>query len=80
MNDIEERAKAQLMVIEKVHDIEIENRDEVASFIARESHDLGQVLTICTALNSWIAVNSVQENIVITGDLLSMILENSAVE
>jgi hypothetical protein len=61
MPEIEKRARVQLMVIEQAYGLRIQNREEVARLIARRVRDLKQVLSICSALNSWVALNSKAE-------------------
>ncbi len=55
MTELENQALAQLMAIEQIYGIKIENRDYVARAIGERAGDKRQVLTICTALNSWVA-------------------------
>jgi hypothetical protein len=55
MTELENQALAQLMAIEQIYGIKIENRDYVALAIGERAGDKRQVLTICTALNSWVA-------------------------
>jgi hypothetical protein len=57
MKEFESLADAQLMAIEQVYGIRIANRDEVARLIGERAKDRRQVLTICTSLNSWAAMN-----------------------
>ncbi|HLB70192.1 MAG: hypothetical protein OIN88_04950 [Candidatus Methanoperedens sp.] len=65
MNEIEEQARAQLMMIEQVYALKITNRDEVARLIAERVDNDRQVLTICTSLNSWVLLNKKKGNVVI---------------
>jgi hypothetical protein len=58
MDEIEERALAQLGMIEQVYSVKIKNKDEAARFIARKAGSKRQVLAICTSLNAWIAGNN----------------------
>lgn len=51
MSEIEERAKAQLMMIEQMYALKITNHDEAAKLIAESVDNDRQVLTICTSLN-----------------------------
>ena len=51
------RAKALLTVIETSYAIKIVNLDEVVAAITEETHDEQKILMICTALNTWVAVN-----------------------
>jgi hypothetical protein len=57
MTELESQALAQLMAIEQIYGIKIENRDHIARLIGERAGDKRQVLTICTALNSWVAAN-----------------------
>jgi hypothetical protein len=75
MNEIEERAKAQLMMIEHVYALKISNRDDVARLIAEKVDNDRQVLTICTSLNSWILLNKKSGNVVIPREVLSRLFE-----
>lgn len=75
MNEIEERTKAHLMMIEQVYALKIANRDEVAGLIASEVDNDRQVLTICTSLNSWVLLNRKSGNIVIPREVLSRLFE-----
>lgn len=52
------RAKALLTVIEASYAIKIVNLDEVVAAITEETRDEQKILTICTALNTWVAVNA----------------------
>jgi hypothetical protein len=77
MDEIVEQAKAQLMMIEKIYDLKIINRDEVAGLIASNVDNNRQVLTICSSLNSWILLNKKKGDIVIPKDVLSRIFETT---
>lgn len=75
MNEIEERAKAQLMMIEQVYSLKLANRDEVARLIASMVDDDRQVLSICSSLNSWVMLNRKSGNVVIPHEMLMRIFE-----
>jgi hypothetical protein len=77
MNELEERAKAQLMMIEKVYALKITNRDEVAKLIASEVDNDRQVLTICTSLNYWVLLNKKKGNVTIPSEVLSQLFETT---
>lgn len=77
MSEVEERTKAQLMMIEQVYSLKIANRDEVASLIAANVDNDRQVLTICTSLNSWILLNRKQGNVVIPREVLLKLFETA---
>lgn len=52
-----DRAKALLNVIETMYEIKIVNLEEVIEAILEKTLDENKILTICTALNSWVAMN-----------------------
>jgi mannose/fructose/N-acetylgalactosamine-specific phosphotransferase system component IIB len=53
-----DRAKALLNVIETMYEIRITNLEEVIEAIIEKTLDEQKILTICTALNSWVAMNA----------------------
>ncbi len=75
MVDIEQQAKAQLMMIEKIYSLKLTNRDEIAQLIARKVDNDRQVLTICTSLNSWVLLNRKSGNVVIPREIILKLLE-----
>ena len=77
MDEIDEQAKAQLMMIEKIYDLKIINRDEVAGLIASNVDNNRQVLTICSSLNSWILLNKKKGDVVIPQEVLSRLFETT---
>jgi len=77
MSEIEERAKAQLMMIEQVYGIKLTNRDEVAKLIASNVDNDRQVLTICSSLNSWVLLNKKRGNVTIPQDVLFRLFETT---
>ncbi|MCX6670142.1 MAG: hypothetical protein NTV25_10135 [Methanothrix sp.] len=77
MRDQEERARSQLMAIEQAYGIKIKNREEVARIIADKVDDQRQVLSICTSLNSWVAVNGYQGEVAIPSKLLNSLLDGA---
>jgi hypothetical protein len=77
MQDQEERARSQLMAIELAYGIKIKNRDEAARIIADRVEDPRQVLSICTSLNSWVAVNGYQGEVAIPSKLLNRLLDEA---
>jgi len=60
MNSKEARARAHalLTVIESAYAIEVVNREEVIDTIVRKTRDEQQILSICTVLNTWVALNA----------------------
>ncbi|HWR26594.1 MAG TPA: hypothetical protein VN316_01825 [candidate division Zixibacteria bacterium] len=77
MDEIGEQAKAQLMMIEKIYDLKIINRDEIAGLIASNVDNNRQVLTICSSLNSWILLNKKKGDVVVPEDVLSRLFETT---
>ncbi len=51
-------ARALLSVIENMYEIEIINLEDVIEAITERTVDEQKILTICTALNSWVAMNA----------------------
>ncbi len=51
-------AKSQINVIETVYGIRITNSEEVIAALIERTLDAGEILTFCTALNSWVAMNA----------------------
>lgn len=60
MNSEEARARAHalLTVIESAYALEIVNREEVIEIIVEKTQDEQQILSICTVLNTWVALNA----------------------
>jgi hypothetical protein len=60
MNSEEARARAHalLTVIESAYAIEVVNREEVIDTIVQKTRDEQQILSICTVLNTWVALNA----------------------
>lgn len=52
-----DRARALLNVIENMYEIKIINLESVIEVITEKTLDEQKILTICTALNSWVAMN-----------------------
>jgi len=77
MRNREERARSQLMAIELAYGITIKNRDDAARIIADRVEDPRQVLSICTSLNSWVAVNRCQGEVAIPSKLLNSLLDGA---
>lgn len=77
MNELEDRAKAQLMMIEQVYALKITNRDEVARLIASKVDNDRQILSICTSLNYWVLLNKKKGNVVIPQEVISKLFETT---
>jgi hypothetical protein len=55
---MEDRILAHLEIIESVYGVEILNKSRVVQWIGEITDDDKQALTIATALNTWIMMNS----------------------
>ena len=79
MNPEEAKARAQalLNVIETSYAIRIVNVEEVAVVITEKTCNEQKILAICTALNTWIALNAgLSGEVEIPLDFVDSILEN----
>ncbi|MBC8522036.1 MAG: hypothetical protein H8D26_08650 [Methanomicrobia archaeon] len=66
------RARALLNVIETMYEIRITNLEEVIEAIIEKTLDEDKILTICTALNSWVAMNAaVMGEVEIPGEVVN---------
>ncbi len=70
MDTVEERAKTQLMVIEMSYNIKIQNKEEIARFIAAKAKNNREVLMISSAISSWIARNGISKETVLPIDMV----------
>jgi hypothetical protein len=70
MNELEERAKSQLMIIENMYGIRIQKKDEVTNLIAGSAENSRQILRICSFLNSWLAMSGARGDVSIPADTL----------
>ncbi|MGC9444709.1 MAG: hypothetical protein ACP5E9_07290 [Candidatus Methanospirareceae archaeon] len=64
MADARAHAQALLQVIEVTYAVKIINRDEVVHTITRHTCEESRILKICTALNTWVALNAGPEGLV----------------
>jgi len=62
---IEERLISHLTTIETVYNITINNKEEVAKWIADSISDEKNALTIATSLNTWVMMNNTGGSITI---------------
>jgi mannose/fructose/N-acetylgalactosamine-specific phosphotransferase system component IIB len=53
-----DRTKALLTVIETMYELKIINLEEIIEAITERTQDEAKILTICTALNTWVALNA----------------------
>jgi O-acetyl-ADP-ribose deacetylase (regulator of RNase III) len=72
-----EQIDGQLMMIEAVHGIRIVNRDLLADTLARAAGDRTQASRATAALNSWVVINNIRDEIEIPDDTIARILEQT---
>ncbi|RZN36998.1 MAG: hypothetical protein EFT35_07315 [Methanophagales archaeon ANME-1-THS] len=52
------RTRALLNVIETVYELKITNLEKIIETITEQTLDENKILTICTGLNTWVALNA----------------------
>lgn len=57
LEEAKERTRALLNVIETVYELTIINFDEIITVITGQTLDEDKILSICTGLNTWVALN-----------------------
>jgi hypothetical protein len=77
MNELEERARSQLMIIERMYGVNIQSRDVIARTIAEGVADSRQILRVCTYLNSWLAMSGASGDITVPRDVLANAIKRS---
>ncbi|MCW3130914.1 MAG: hypothetical protein N2V75_12580 [Methanophagales archaeon] len=70
-----DRARALLNVIETMYEIQITNLEEVIEAIIQKTLDEQEILTICTALNSWVAMNVLVREVEIPVEVVNGLTE-----
>jgi hypothetical protein len=76
MQEIVDRALAQMEMIEQIYSLKILNKKEIADLIAENTDNKREVLMICTRLNTWIAASGAGEDLTVPKDVgLSLIKE-----
>jgi len=73
---MEDRILAHLEIIESVYGVEILNKSRVVQWIGEITDDDKQALTIATALNTWIMMNSTGSGLEIPITVLEQIKAN----
>ncbi len=73
---MEDRILAHLDIIESVYGVEILNKSRVVQWIEEITDDDKQALTIATALNTWIMMNSTGTGLEIPITVLEQIQAN----
>jgi len=70
-----DRARALLNVIETMYEIQITNLEEVIEAIIQKTLDEQEILTICTGLNSWVAMNVLVREVEIPVEVVNGLTE-----
>ncbi|MGZ4901809.1 MAG: hypothetical protein ACXV3U_00265 [Halobacteriota archaeon] len=70
LEDLQDQVMSQLRMIEVSHDITIVNLVNVAKIIIQNLSTKSEALKVCTAINTWIAVNGLQGSIVVPEPLV----------
>jgi hypothetical protein len=69
-DDLQDQVLSQLRMIEVSHDLTIANLTGIAKIIIANVENKSQALQVCTAINTWIAINAMQGNIVVPEPLV----------
>ena len=69
-DDLQEQIASQLRMIEVSHDMIITNLTSIARIIIANVKNKNQALQVCTAINTWIAINGMQGNITVPEPLV----------
>ncbi len=68
--DLADQVMSQLRMIEVSHDVTIVNLANVAKIIMANINSKSEALQVCTAINTWIAINGLQGSIAIPEPLV----------
>jgi hypothetical protein len=69
-DDLPDQVASQLRMIEVTHDLTITNLTSVAKIITANVKNKSQALQVCTAINTWIAINGMQGNVTVPEPLV----------
>ena len=69
-DDLQDQVLSQLRMIEVSHDLTITNLTGIAKIIIANVENKSQALQVWTAINTWIAINAMQGNIVVPEPLV----------
>jgi len=69
-DDLPDQVASQLRMIEVSHDLTITNLTSVARIIISNVKNKSQALQVCTAINTWIAINGMQGNVTVPEPLV----------
>ncbi|MGZ4903449.1 MAG: hypothetical protein ACXVIG_00320 [Halobacteriota archaeon] len=68
--ELQDQVMSQLRMIEVSHDVTIANLVNVAKIIIANLSTKNEALKVCTAINTWIAINGLQGSIVVPEPLV----------
>ena len=69
-DDLQDQIASQLRMIEVSHDMTLTNLTSIAKIIIANVKNKNQALQVCTAINTWIAINGMQGNITVPEPLV----------
>jgi hypothetical protein len=69
-HDLQDQVLSQLRMIEVSHDLTIKNLTGIAKIIIANVENNNQALQVCTAINTWIAINGMQGDITVPEPLV----------
>ena len=59
-----------LRMIEASHSVKIINLAEISGIIVQNTGDKNDALNVCSAINTWITINNIQDNVTIPVNLV----------
>jgi predicted DNA-binding protein (UPF0278 family) len=68
--DLQDQVLSELRMIEVSHDITFKNLTSIAKIIIANVTNNNQALQVCTAINTWIAINGMQGDITVPEPLV----------
>jgi hypothetical protein len=68
--DLQDQVLSELRMIEVSHDLTIKNLTGIAKIIIANVENNNQALKVCTAINTWIAINGMQGDITVPEPLV----------
>ena len=69
-DDLPDQVASQLRMIEVMHDLTLTNLTSIARIIIANVKNKSQALQVCTAINTWIAINGMQGNVTVPEPLV----------
>jgi len=69
-HDLEDQILSELRMIEVSHDITLKNLAGIAKIIIANVENNNQALQVCTAINTWIAINGMQGTVTVPEPLV----------